>query len=147
MNRNAVKKMILLHGVLLAGILLFPLYVWISEQITSVIPGCLLHDWFLIYCPLCGGTRAVEALLRLDFLSALRYNAFVVLLAVTAVAFYVMAWIRLKKREDRLFLVPKWLWVVYAVLLLVFFVVRNLLMVGFGMDPLGDLHWFWNQIR
>ena len=146
MHPVAKKKMIRFHVAVLLGILLFPLYVWLSERVTAVIPGCLMHDWFSLYCPLCGGTRAVGALLRLDFLAALRYNAYAVLLAVTAVVYDVLAWIRLCRGEEKLLVISKKILVIYGVLLLLYWIARNVLLVAFHVDPLGDLLWFWNRI-
>ncbi|MBQ3014183.1 MAG: DUF2752 domain-containing protein, partial [Clostridia bacterium] len=68
-----------LHGVAILGALLMPLYMKVSSYLDGILGGCLMHRLF-IYCPLCGGTRAVAALLRLDFVAALKYNAFVVLM-------------------------------------------------------------------
>ena len=41
---------------------------------------CFLNDVLHLYCPLCGGTRAVLALLRLDIPTAFCYNPGVFLL-------------------------------------------------------------------
>ena len=146
MNPRMGKKMILLHAYLFGGILLFPLYDFLTKQFKGIFSGCLLHDLFEIYCPLCGGTRAVGAMLRLDFEAALCYNALVVLFMMVAIVFYGMAWIRFLRKKDTLFVVPKWIFGVGITLLVLFGIMRNVLMIGYGIDPLGDLYWFWNQI-
>ena len=146
MDRRALKKMIFVHLALVVGVLLYPLYVWAAKQITAVIPGCILHDWFSVYCALCGGTRALGALLRLELSEALKMNAYVVLLFFTAVVYDVIAWRRLFRGETVLLSVSKPVWTIYFVLLVVYWILRNVLMIAFGIDPLGDLVWFWNEI-
>ena len=44
--------------------------------------SCIMLDNFHVYCPGCGGTRAMEALLRLDLIQSLRYNPMIIILAV-----------------------------------------------------------------
>lgn len=41
---------------------------------TDLLPGCFLYETTSIYCPGCGGTRAVYALLHGDILLCLRNN-------------------------------------------------------------------------
>lgn len=147
MNRKALRKMMFFHIILFVALLMFPLYTFVMKKVSGIFGGCFLHDWFFLYCPACGGTRAAEALLRLDVLSALRYNALAVMFAIVAVAFYAKAWIRLNRREERLIIFPNKFWTVCSILIVSFFVLRNLLLIIFGIDPLGDLAWFWNQIR
>ncbi|MFC7335884.1 DUF2752 domain-containing protein [Haloferula chungangensis] len=38
-------------------------------------PPCLIHEWTGLHCPGCGGTRAFQALARLDLMGALRMNS------------------------------------------------------------------------
>lgn len=44
---------------------------------TECLYPCAFHRLTGLYCPGCGGTRAIEALLRGDFLSCLFYHPFV----------------------------------------------------------------------
>ena len=133
------------HAILFLLALLFPLYRSVAIQITRRIPGCMIHDFCFLYCPLCGGTRAVAALLRFDLFEAFRFNAFVVLAVVFALAMDVVILVRLLKKKDRLWILPDWSWIVAVVLLVVYAVLRNYLMIAHGVDPAGDLGWIWNQ--
>ena len=125
MNRKTAKRFLLLHIAAVAAALLFPLYARFADFLSFGLPKCLLHDVFYVYCPLCGGTRAVEALLRLNLTDALRCNALVVAALPFALVFYLRAWRRLLRG-------------------VLFGVARNVLMIGFGIDPLGDLWPVWN---
>lgn len=146
-NKRTALRFAGVHLVLAACAALFPLYRYLVGLLPRNMTGCILHDWFFLYCPLCGGTRAVSALLRLRFAAAFHANAYVVLLAGVALAHYILAWVRLLRGEQKLFRFLAWEWIAVGVLLVVWGVVRNLLMVYVGYDPLGDLGVFWNGIR
>ena len=135
-----------LHGAAILGILLMPLYMKVSAWLGNIFGGCIMHRFF-IYCPLCGGTRAVAALVRLDFLAALQYNAFVVLLCFVALAFDVWAWVRYFQKKEPLIIFPQWGWIALCVVFLTYFILRNCFMIFFGIDPTGDLGYFWEAVR
>lgn len=146
MNRKAAKRYALLHAFLIVAAALFPLYVKLAAKISDGLPTCFLHDFLFLYCPLCGGTRAVSALLRLDIPAALRYNAFVVVIIAAALIFDGIALVRLLRGEKQLWRVPGQLWVVAVIAMAVFGIARNALMIWWGFDPLGDLSIIWNRI-
>ncbi len=146
-DRKTAKRFALFHLIPLACAALFPLYRRLVGLLPQNMTGCILHDWLFLYCPLCGGTRAAEALLRLNFAAAFRANAYVTLLAVAALVHYIVAWVRLLRGGTVLFRFLAWEWIAAAVLLLVYGVLRNVVMIRFGRDPLGDLGAFWNGIR
>lgn len=106
--------------------------------------GCLLHDLFGLYCPLCGGTRAVGALFRFRFADAFRYHPLVVLLAAGFLLLDVIAVIRIFRGKERLYPLPKRSWIPVLILLLAFCVFRNVQMIAYGIDPIGDLGGLWN---
>ena len=145
MNRSARNRFLWLHAGALAAVLLFPLYAGLARRVTALLSGCFLHDYLCLYCPLCGGTRAVEALLRLDLLSAMRYNAFVVLVLLAALVVDVIALIRLLRGKTRLYPIPGWVWIAGAVLMILYWILRNYLMIRHGYDPTGDLVRFWHR--
>lgn len=97
---------------------------------------CLLHDFLHIYCPFCGGTRALLSLLTGDVIGALRANAAVAVCVPFAVYLDVKAFCRIVGRRPVLPLTRLRLWH-FALVFAVFFVVRNLLVL-FGIDPTGD---------
>ena len=93
----------------------------------TLLPPCPLHALTGLWCPLCGGTRAVQALAGGDVPTALGLNA----LVVVALPLLLLAWVRWTVRRasgqpaDLLTLSGRGLAVVAAVLV-VFMVVRNL---------------------
>lgn len=132
-----------IHALAVAAILLFPYYRFGAGIVFSFFPSCLLHDVFHIYCPLCGGTRAVDAILHFRFPEALRFNPLVVVFLLLAAIWYGIAWVRLFRGKRLLAPIPKALSVSLAVAFVGYWILRNLLLIAFGVDPMGDLVGFW----
>lgn len=140
LNSKALKRLVTVHAAIAALALLMLAYKWASEVLAKAffrLPYCLTHQLFHLYCPLCGGTRAAAALLRLDVVSALRYNPLVVAFALGLVIYDVVALVRIFKGKDLPNIKFNWLAVTLAVV--GYFVLRNILMIAFGIDPLGEL--------
>lgn len=113
------------------------------QSAPPILLNCWIHDLWHLYCPLCGGTRAVSAMIRLDFLEALRYNAAVVILFFLFLIGDLVLLIRLLRKKEKWWSIPLWCWIGAAALLLGYTVLRNLLMVVWRIDPTGDLALFW----
>lgn len=91
----------------------------------SFFPACMFHAATGLYCPGCGATRALYALLHGNFLLALKDNAlFMATLAVLAVWSVRFLLRKLKSQPTTLNLSPKFLWGV-LVAAMVFAVLRN----------------------
>lgn len=89
-------------------------------------PVCTFNRWTGLYCPGCGATRALYALLHGDWLTAWHDNALLLLLMVAGGGRAL--WMGMEKWRGRVvhgFFPPWTLWVV-LVLAAVFWVVRNL---------------------
>ena len=143
-QKKSAKIYLWLHVALAVALLLFPLYRLLADRVTDVLIGCFLHDRLFLYCPLCGGTRALAALLRLDLVEAFAHNAYVTVLAFLAIALDVWAFVRLCRGKRELLPMPGWAWIALAVSLVLYGVLRNYLMIVHGIDPVGDLGVFWN---
>lgn len=72
---------------LLLAVLIYYSAVFAARNFTF--PPCLLYELFGIYCPGCGMTRAVIALLQGDVLLSLRQNAFIVLGLIILAIIYI----------------------------------------------------------
>jgi hypothetical protein len=73
-----------------AGLGSVALLSWLDHTGLSVLPACPFLSITGLWCPLCGGTRAVEALAAGDIGAALGFN----LLVVLAVPLVVAEWLR-----------------------------------------------------
>ena len=138
---------VLCHAGLLLCVPLFFLYRFVVDLLPKGMSGCILHDYLFLYCPLCGGTRAIEALLRFDLLAAVSHNALVVLCFALFLVVDAIAWVRFAKRRYPLIRIPTWGWIALAVSLVGFGILRNYLMIAHGIDPLGDLGALWRALE
>ena len=89
-------------------------------------PPCLFHKLTGLNCPGCGATRALHALLHLDFATAVHDNALLVgALPLLAGVAALWVWRRWHGQGTRLVFPAGWLWFFLGVTVL-FAVVRNL---------------------
>ena len=101
---------------------------------------CLFKETLHAYCPGCGGTRAVGALLRFDFVHSFIYNPTVLVTAVIFLDIDLRALVSVIKGDPRyLKSFPSKIFFVIPAVILINFVVRNILLFGFGIDLLGDI--------
>ena len=93
---NAVTKLraVAFISLACAGIL----YKFPPEQY-HFYPQCPIFRYLHIYCPGCGATRAVAALLHLRIAEALHYDALVVLLVPVMLAYFAAAYWKATRNE------------------------------------------------
>lgn len=135
------KKLVLSFiGINVALVLAAVLFFVLDRKTDGELFACSVLQNLHIYCPGCGFTRAVRALLRLDIISSLRYNASV-LVAVLVILYYEWRFFLSALRADfGVFKKSKvYPAILLAVSILVVFAVRNVLLWGFGIDMIGDL--------
>lgn len=134
MKNQYLKRAIYFYGILALVGLGSLAYIWIHDLL-KIQGGCFLSRHYGIFCPGCGGSRMVFALLKGNFYRALRWNPFLFcsipyfLTLITVPAYY---FIRYNKT-------PKWIYVsfiIYGILLLLFGIIRNLPGMEF-LQPIG----------
>jgi hypothetical protein len=122
---NAVSKMHAMACASLAGTVI--LYQFPPEQY-DFYPQCPVFRYLHVYCPGCGATRALAALLHGRIAEALHYNALVVMLVPVLLSYFAVAhW---NARGDKAFTWPRVPAIALAALLVVsaaFGVLRNFL--------------------
>jgi hypothetical protein len=104
-----------------AGVVLIGLW---GVIVLLVSPPCAFNVLTGLYCPGCGGTRAVRALAQGDVLLALRQNAVLVSIAPTVAGLYLQSLLP-GAGENRRRLGKSALWVL-AISLVLFFPLRNI---------------------
>jgi hypothetical protein len=99
---NAVTKMRAVACASLAGAVV--LYRFPPERY-NFYPQCPVFQYLHAYCPGCGATRALAALLHGRIAEALHYNALVVSLVPILLAYFAVAY--WKARGDEVFVWPR----------------------------------------
>ncbi len=103
----------------------------------NVIPTCYFYRLTGYYCPGCGGTRALVALLQLHFLQSLRCHPLVVYTAAVLGAFWISKTLELIIGEQihRMRLKPVYLYIAMAVVIIQWIVKNGLLYAkGIGIE-------------
>jgi hypothetical protein len=89
-------------------------------------PRCPVFFWLHIYCPGCGGTRALAALLHGKLDEAMHWNAMVVLFLPFAAVFLALTYWRAMRTSTFLWpTIPNSLLQLFLVLIAIFTVARN----------------------
>lgn len=125
----------------MVGLLALVTFIGMVLQRIDLIPHmpCILHDVFRIYCPGCGGTRAIFALLRGDVVESFCSNPLVIIGGLLILYYEIGVGITLLKKNGKRYyttsLVPV---IVFAFVAITFTVVRNYLLIACGIDLLQD---------
>lgn len=101
---------------------------------------CLFHEWTGLYCPGCGGTRAVKALLGGHPLLSFLYHPVVPYCAVLAVWFLIRLLVYRKTGDPkyRPYLENGYVYA-GAGIIVINFIVKNYLLLAEGLDVLALL--------
>lgn len=140
-NMEKVKKQVTLEdelfqigiAALAAVIMLAVLYLCLLRRILPPVP-CFFSTVIGIYCPGCGGTRAFIAMLHGDFMKALWYHPLIPYLAVIYCGFMLTQGLnRLGFKRIRPWKFHYWYLWGGLILLIVNFILKNVLRLGFGI--------------
>lgn len=130
-----ILKRFLLPNVILGAFLLLFLYLDRFNLFEYLIV-CPLH-YFGLYCPTCGMTRATHALLAMDIEQALLYHPLLPLF-ILMVLYYELAHLVSIIVGHSVLRHPRRMLYFTITAFLLFFILRNVLLLGFGIDPTGD---------
>ena len=132
--------------IVLIGILVIKLVPVFDEIMFN--KTCFFIADYHIYCPGCGGTRALFSVLRLDFVSAFKHNAFALILLFTLIYVdirTIIREIRGRRHKPSLPSVPyfsRYLLILLVVAFILSFVIKNVLLF-WGIDPTGEIGNYW----
>lgn len=109
--------------------------------------GCAMKLIFHLYCPGCGGTRAIDAFLHGQLLKSFLYNPVILYLACYFLSYYVPATLRIagvwKHRINGMIYV--YILIGLLAVIILHFIGRNLLLVFGGVDYIGECLQYWQS--
>ena len=135
MEQNSINKGFYIAGLLVPPIA-FPLFFWIEKLVgAGVMPGCPARLDLHLYCPGCGGSRALHLFLQGRFLMSFLYHPVVLYSALIYIPFMVtqtMEYVTKGKIHGMLIRMGY----LYGALAIigVNWVVKNVLLIGWGID-------------
>ena len=113
----------------------------VPPSFLMLFPSCMIRKIFGIYCPGCGGTRAVTAFLRGDFLTSFISHPLVLYTAVVGGWFLASQTIERISRhrlKSGMRYRDGYVWAA-LVILVINFLVKNLLLAVWGIDLLEGI--------
>ena len=132
MNKT-LKKFIIANVAVTAAVVLFLIYAFLTVGKEGY--ECVFRRITGFICPGCGGTRAIISLLKLEVLSAVKYNIAVVFGVFVYLYYNIRGIIEAARKNWEYFSKQKYiLCIVFAVILIVNCIVKNIVIVGFGID-------------
>lgn len=133
--------------IILCVVAVFPFYCkYMWEGAGKDSSTCRMIEYLHLYCPVCGGTRAVWYLLHLDIVKAFIYSPVVVVCAAVFAYCDVRALIALLKDQRRIMYLNSAMVCLIIGTLIGVWIIRNILLITVGYDPLGDIGDFWKVI-
>ena len=148
-RRKALEILLVNAALVAAGLLFLYALVPFCKEILHLPLVCPFEALLHLYCPGCGGSRAVRALLSLDVGASLAANPTVAALVLALLVYDGIAVCSLVRGSDEIYrtaLCRRLRKITVFVVAAVFigqFLVRNVLLVAWQIDPLGDLAAFW----
>lgn len=124
MNKK-YKKFILIEGVIILGV--FLIWIFVNSSFITLVPKCMIREYFGILCPGCGGTTCVINILKGNFIEAAKANIIIFIAIIYFIMFNIIYIINTFKKNK----VFKFMYIkesyVYAWLFmyLIFEIVRN----------------------
>ena len=123
-----MKRKALQIGYILLPLILLLFFLLTRDWILSLsyhLPSCLFYRYTGFYCPACGNTRSVRALLRGDVISSLQYNIVPLILLIFGLLLYGELGTVLFEKHKKFLPRKGVFWISFGILMAIYFVVRN----------------------
>lgn len=127
--KEVFKKTTVLTAPLWCAGLAFVCWRLYVRYVIPVHMPCMLNEMFGLYCPACGGTRAVRALVQGRLLLSLRCNVMPLAGLVTAVAAWLELTLYVFGRHKKIIPRSRTFWFTALGIFLIFSVLRNVFAV------------------
>ena len=135
---KAISLFIFINAFIFFISFIYALLVHTSED--GFVVECAFKNIFNLYCPGCGGSRALLYLFKLDFASAFFAYPPIYVLLFFLVYLDARAVVAIIKNQEGYFSSFNLnILIIIPASILVFFILRNLALLCFGYDYLGDI--------
>lgn len=94
-------------------------------SLASLLGQCMFHAVTGLWCPGCGNTRSVNAMLHGDFILALRNNISIPFTALLLLILYIELIFDISGKPVKILTRKLWVWLIVLALFGVYFIVRN----------------------
>ncbi len=139
---NGLKKNLIVFLILNTSLLFissaYLIYFNLTEG-TEFFPPCVFKETFNLYCPGCGGSRALRALFSLDIIKSFLYYPPLLISLCVILGYDIRLVLTLVKKNTRYtdkYRFYDFLFIPACIILT--FIIRNFLLLKFGFDMLGD---------
>lgn len=141
MNRKRYIKNLLLINIPLISATLIYLILFFTVFEGGNVSFCFLKEHFKIYCPGCGGSRALVSLVKLDIIeSFILYPPLLVAVLIILELDVRMFFCAVKNTDSFLKKYSFKRFYILAAFIILNFLVRNALLIFFNIDFIGDIH-------
>ncbi|MDE5936050.1 MAG: DUF2752 domain-containing protein [Ruminococcus sp.] len=121
---NKKQKIIIAVSVPIVAVLVFAFRDFIMS-LAPLLGQCTFHSVTGLWCPGCGNTRSVNAMLHGDILLAVRNNISLPFVAVLLLALYIELIFDIFGKQVKILTRKAWVWWTVLALFGVYFVLRN----------------------
>jgi len=130
----------LINGILLLLLLTYLIVLRFTDPTPlSILTQCPAHTFFGIYCPGCGGTRAIKSILTGHWIQAFICNPAVTLFSFLFVIYDVRILMAILYNCPTLPWPKRWMWISLSAIFLVNFLIRNYFLLFQGIDYLSNI--------
>lgn len=120
-----------------AGIIGISLIVFTPLEISDIVPGCSFKSIVGIYCPGCGGTRAVAYFVSGHWIKSFIYHPFVPYCGILYIIFMTRGTLAFFSKEKYKYMKFRNGYIYFGIaIILTQFVIKDVLLLAYGIDIL-----------
>lgn len=141
--KKEIKKNLIIFSVMNLSLISFAVLYTLYFEITKGTPHeivCVFKDKFGFYCPGCGGSRSLSAFLHFDLPASFIYYPAIPVSALVILSYDARLLLTVIKNNtkytDGYRFYP---FILIPITIILTFIIRNVLLFGFGIDILGDI--------
>lgn len=115
------------------------LYDFLQKILTFFSDGCYFRTHWRLYCPGCGGTRALLELVQGNIVQSLQYNPITIFFFLDVLVTTILCIVEKKCKKYSTATIRMIINSAFLIFIIIFSVARNYLLYRLGIDVLGDI--------